>query len=69
MRQKRPVEMKPAVCRAFIAAYEEMMHRSIHYPPLGKKVTYRWLIMSQVRMFGACLEDTGREYAPFLWET
>jgi CRISPR-associated protein Cas1 len=69
MRQKRPVEMKPAVCRAFIAAYEEMMQRSIHYPPLGKKVTYRWLIMSQVRMFGACIEDPGREYAPFLWET
>jgi CRISPR-associated protein Cas1 len=69
MRQRRPVEMKPAVCRAFIAAYEEMMNRSIHYPPLGKQLTYRWLIMSQVRLFAASLENPARAYEPFVWET
>jgi CRISPR-associated protein Cas1 len=69
MRQRRPVEMKPAVSRAFIAAYEEMMSRSIQYPPLGKKLTYRWLIMSQVRLFAAFLQDPTREYEPFVWET
>jgi CRISP-associated protein Cas1 len=69
MQQRRPVEMKPAVSRAFIAAYEEMMNRSIQYPPLGKKLTYRWLIMSQVRLFAAFLQDPTREYEPFAWET
>ena len=68
MREKRPVEMKPAVNRTFIAAYEEMMKRSILYPPLGKKLTYRWLILHQVRSFGDFLEDPGKTYRPFLWE-
>jgi CRISPR-associated protein Cas1 len=69
MQQRRPVEMKPAVSRAFIAAYEEMMNRSIQYPPLGKKLTYRWLIMSQVRAFAAFLLDPSNAYEPFAWET
>jgi CRISP-associated protein Cas1 len=69
MQQRRPVEMKPAVSRAFIAAYEEMMNRSIQYPPLGKKLTYRWLIMSQVRSFATFLQDPTRDYEPFVWET
>jgi hypothetical protein len=60
--------MKPAVCRAFIAAYEEMMGRSIRYPPAGKKLSYRWLIMSQVRMFGDYLENPNGSYLPFAWE-
>lgn len=69
MQQRRPVEMKPAVCRAFIASYEEMMQRSIRYPPTGKKLTYRWLIMSQVRRFANSLEEGGEPYQPFAWET
>ncbi len=48
MKANRPVEMKPAVCRAFIAAYEEMMNRSVDYPHLAKKISYRWLILNQV---------------------
>lgn len=36
MRAKRPVEMKPALMRALIAAYEAMMKRSIYYPPLDQ---------------------------------
>jgi CRISPR-associated protein Cas1 len=68
MRQRRPVEMKPAVCRAFIASYEEMMQRSIRYPPTGKKLSYRWVIMSQVRRFAGSLEDAAEPYQPFTWE-
>lgn len=67
MRAKRPVEMKPALMRALIAAYEAMMNRSIHYPPLDKRLTYRWLIMNQVRRFGAFLEND-EPYAPYLWQ-
>lgn len=68
MKANRPVEMKPAVCRAFIAAYEQMMNRSISYPPLAKKVTYRWLILNQVRRFGQYLENPAKVYKPFAWE-
>jgi CRISPR-associated protein Cas1 len=69
MKAKRPIEMKPAICRAFIAAYEEMMHRSLNYPPLEKKVSYRWLILNQVRRYGNYLEDPQKVYEPFVWET
>lgn len=68
MREKRPVEMKPAVSRTFVEAYEEMMKRSIHYPPLGKRVTYRWLILQQIRAFGSYLESSERSYQPFQWD-
>ena len=68
MKANRPVEMKPAVCRAFIASYEEMMQRSINYPPLNKKINYRWLILNQVRGFGNFLEKSTKTYEPFVWE-
>jgi CRISP-associated protein Cas1 len=68
MELRRPVEMKPAVCRAFIAAYEEMMGSSVSYPPFGKKVSHRWLIVNQVRAFAEYLQDPSKPYTPFIWE-
>ncbi len=68
MKQSRPVEMKPAVNRTFVAAYEEMMNRSIFYPPIEKKITYRWLIYQQVKQFGNSLETPDVSYQPFIWE-
>ena len=38
------------------------------YPPAGKQLTYRWLIMSQVRRFADCLESGDAPYVPFAWE-
>ena len=69
MRQNRPVEMKPGVNRTFIAAYEEMMNRSIFYPPMEKKITYRWLIYQQVKQFENSLENPEASYQPFLWDS
>jgi CRISPR-associated protein Cas1 len=68
MSRRRPVEMKPAVLRAFVASYEETMRRRILYPATGKQLTYRWLIMSQVRQFAASLENPDKAYEPFVWE-
>jgi len=31
MKSKHPIEMKPAICRAFISAYEQMMKRRNFY--------------------------------------
>ena len=69
MKAKRPVEMKPAIRRAFISSYEEMMKRDITYgaPPL--KTAYRRLILHQVRAFGKYLEDPSTSYRPFAWES
>jgi len=67
MAEKRPVEMKPAVARTFIAAYEEMMRRTIHYPPLDKSVTYRGLVLNQVRRLGESLTQPDQAYEPFSW--
>lgn len=68
MKDRRPVEMKPGMNRTFIAAYEEMMNRSIHYPPLDKTIKYRWLIYQQVKSFGKFLENPELMYQPFHWE-
>ncbi|MDD5205538.1 MAG: CRISPR-associated endonuclease Cas1 [Desulfobacterales bacterium] len=68
MDNKRPVEMKPMVGRTFIAAYEAMMKRIILYPPTGKKLTYRGLMLQQVRAFGDYLMDPQKGYSPFAWE-
>ena len=68
MKTRRPVEMKPAAARAFVAAYEEMIQRAIHYPPLGKSVAYRWLIHNQVRRFGESILTPDTVYKPFSWK-
>ncbi|MBF0531106.1 MAG: CRISPR-associated endonuclease Cas1 [Deltaproteobacteria bacterium] len=69
MKEKRPVEMKPQICRTFIAAYEQMMKSTIHYPPLGKKVNYRWLFLQQAQVFKRYLEEPAAEYQPFKWDS
>lgn len=68
MKAKRPVEMKPAVSRALIGAYEEMMKRDVFYAPINRRISYRWMILQQARQFGAWLEDPGKPYVPFTWE-
>jgi CRISP-associated protein Cas1 len=68
MKDKRPVEMKPAVSRAFVAAYEEMMQRSVNYPILKKKISYRWLMVQQVRHFSEYLTGQCDSYKPFSWD-
>ena len=61
--------MKPAVRRALVAAYEEMMKKEVHYPQLNKKINYRWLILQQAQSFGAYLQDDANVYTPFTWRT
>lgn len=68
MKTRRPVEMKPGIARALISSYEQMMKRSIRYAHLDKTITYRWLIMNQVRRFQAYLENPDMPYKPFVWE-
>lgn len=55
MKQKRPVEMKPYLLKAFLAAYESMMRGSRNY---------RQTMRNQVRQFADCLVSPEKEYRP-----
>lgn len=69
LKSRRPVEMKPAISRAFIASYEQMMSRKVLYAPLGKELEYRRLILNQARQFAQYLEKPEQPYMPFIWES
>jgi CRISPR-associated protein Cas1 len=65
MKEKRPVEMKPEIMRTFIAAYEEMMERQVHYPPDNRRTSYRNLVHRQVAIFADDLLNEENRYRPF----
>ena len=67
LKSKRPVEMKPGICRAFLKSYEEWMNKSILVPATNRHATYRGLILDQVRLFERYLLDEVAAYAPFDW--
>jgi CRISPR-associated protein Cas1 len=65
MREKRPVEMKPAIMRTFIATYEELMSRKVYYSPDDGQTSYRRLILRQAARFAASLTNEATPYTPF----
>lgn len=67
MKDRRPVEMKPAVMKAFISAYETMMHRRISWGADDRQVSYRGLLLKQARDFAKALLDPHKTYIPFCW--
>jgi CRISP-associated protein Cas1 len=67
LKQRRPVEMKPKIGRAFIEAYEAWMANRIVVPETGEKTDYRGLIRGQVWKFCHYLMGDQEEYEPFVW--
>jgi len=67
LKDKRPVEMKPRVARAFIQAYEKWMGTRIRCPRTGEQTDYRGLIRRQVRHFSRFLQGEDEAYEPFTW--
>jgi len=61
----RPVQMKPAVSRALIAAYYRQLDQSMFYPPTGEGTTLRWIMHSQCRRLAESLQQDGQPYRPF----
>ena len=68
MKARRPVEMRPPIRRALVAAYEHMMKRTVSREPDAGKTSYRRLIMDQVRDFGNYLQHPEKAYSPFIWD-
>lgn len=67
LKSKRPVEMKPGICRAFLKSYEEWMSKRILVPATNRHTTYRGLILDQVRGFERYLLGETPAYEPFDW--
>ncbi|MFP4310335.1 MAG: CRISPR-associated endonuclease Cas1 [Desulfococcaceae bacterium] len=64
----RPVEMRPAAARKFVASYEAMMGQKREYPRLGKRLTYRSILREQARAFAEWMENPEAVWTPLLWE-
>jgi CRISPR-associated protein Cas1 len=67
LKSKRPVEMKPGICRALLKSYEEWMNKRILVPTTNTHSTYRGLILDQVRAFQRYLLGEIPGYEPFDW--
>ncbi len=67
LKKKRPVEMKPNFCRAFLHAYEQWLQRTVRDPFDQDHTSHRQLILRQVRRFEQYLGDEIRDYEPFPW--
>ncbi len=63
--KKRPVEMKPGICKALIQTYEKWMNLNTGVKDLGHKLTHRGYMLHQVRKFQACIQNETEEYQPF----
>lgn len=68
LRDKRPVEMKPATMRALLKAYDAWMSTRVLDPVQEDRTSYRELLLRQVRRFNAWIMDENPGYHPFPWE-
>jgi CRISPR-associated protein Cas1 len=67
LRSRRPVEMKPKTCRAFIQSYEKWMAGQAPIPGRGRKTDFRGLIRHQVRHYLSYLKGDADRYEPYRW--
>jgi len=67
LKQKRPVEMKPHTMRALLKAYENWMQKEIVHIETNKRLSFRNLILYQVRKFEKYLLGEDEEYKTFPW--
>ncbi len=63
---ERPVEMKPAVSRALIGAYEKQMGHRVYYAVQEEVTTLRMIIYGQAKCFARSLGHGADIYQPFL---
>lgn len=62
---KRPVEMKPGICKALVQSYEAWMKKTIQVKELGHSLTHRGLLLHQARKFLAYILGENETYQPF----
>jgi len=63
LKNKRPVQMKPAICKVFLEAYENFIQSKVKYYPEEEMTSYRNAILKQVEAFKTYLLE-GKDYEP-----
>lgn len=61
----RPVYLKDAARKRFIALYEARLEEAVHYPPGGEQTSYRRIIGLQAYQMGRLILGEIPQYTPF----
>jgi len=62
-----PVSMKRETLKGFVRIFEQKMATTVFYEPTGENLTYRQVIVNQVRQCARFLLGKESEYKPFTW--
>lgn len=65
--EKLPVSMKRETLKGFVRIFEQKMATTVFYEPTGENLTYRQVILNQVRQCARLLMGKEVEYKPFTW--
>jgi len=64
-REKYPIVLKQAGIKKFITQFEARLNQKVLYLPRGQRLSYRDIILEQVRLFIRCLSKD-EPYLPFI---
>lgn len=65
--EKLPVSMKKETLKGFVRIFEQKMATTVYYEPTGENITYRQVILNQVRHCARVLLGRDARYIPFTW--
>jgi CRISPR-associated protein Cas1 len=63
---KKGVLLTKGGIKKVIAQFEKKLDNQLYYPPLGKQISYRRLIIEQVKHFKRVLNGEENEYSPLI---
>jgi len=58
-------KLAPPAFKRFLKIYADALNETVLYPPLARKLTYRYLIEHQVRHYSRVITGDDPEYRPF----
>ena len=64
VRDEYPIFLRHEGMKKFVTFFEERLNYKAVYPERGQRLSYRDIILEQVRMFGRCVSDK-LQYKPF----
>ncbi len=62
-----PVSMKRETMKGFVRIFEQKMNTRVMYEPTGENLTYRQIILNQVRHYARVMLEKDKHYKPFTW--
>ncbi len=64
---KMPVSMKKEALKGIVRIFEQKMSSTVFYQPTGENITYRQVILNQVRQCARVILGKEDQYQPFTW--